>query len=158
MSGIRIGHDKSVGCRQRRTNHSFRVPCGLLSGREEKCYRKFQYASITPERGTSALPSIIIHSSIPLHPIHMAIRTQPDESLLRRDCYDTFAFRDRVTNHTFQCREARQSPINTTVPTFLPDETEYAVTDSLKVYRFAKSFEKRCLRSKYLPERPRKLP
>lgn len=49
----------------------------------------------------------------------MAVHTQPDEeSLLRRDCYDTFAFRDRVTNHTFQCREAFQSP---TAPLFLPD-------------------------------------
>ena len=83
----------------------------------------------------------------------MAIRTQPDESLLRRDYYDSFAFRDRVTNNTFQCREARQSP--SPAITFLPDETEYTMTDSLKVYRFAKSFEKRCLRSKYLPERPR---
>jgi hypothetical protein len=79
----------------------------------------------------------------------MATRTQPDEGFLRRDCYDAFAFRDRVTNHTFQCREARQSPNPC-------NENSPQVTDSLNVYRFAKSFEKRCLRSKYLPDRPKR--
>jgi hypothetical protein len=70
--------------------------------------------------------------------------TLPNELPLRRDCFDGFAFRDRVTNLTFQCREARQDSPNAN-PAPSP-----AVTDSLNVYRFAKTFEKHCLRSKYL--------
>jgi hypothetical protein len=66
-----------------------------------------------------------------------------DESSLHKFYYDTFAFRDRITNHRFQYKEARekQEP-KLSFLDWVANESivNSELKNSLNVYKFTKNF------------------